>query len=349
MDISSYTIDGDVPFGVALSELDRRATQILLVVDSDNVLRGTITDGDMRRAILRKMPMESPVSMLMNPTPVTATPDCSERRAKELMAERRVHHLPIIDAQGRLKGIFTENELIGTDTLDLRAVLMVGGLGQRLGELTRECPKPLLKIGGKPILQTIVEQLCSSGVRDIYMAVNYLGTKIKEFFGDGGAFGVNITYLEEDKPLGTAGALRLLELTGDQPLLVMNGDILTKVNYARLLRFHNESLASATMCVREYVFNVPYGVVIVEESEITGIEEKPASHFFINSGIYILDPSVLHYVPNDGPFTMPELFDVLREQHKKTVAYPVHEYWMDVGNPDDFKSAGDHYESVFQN
>jgi NDP-sugar pyrophosphorylase family protein len=292
--------------------------------------------------------MDSPVSILMNPRPVTVTTDCSERRAKELMVERRVHHLPVIDEHGRLKGIFTENELIGVDRLELRAVLMVGGLGQRLGELTRECPKPLLKIGGKPILQTIVEQLYSSGVRDIYMAVNYLATKIKTFFGDGSAFGVKITYLEEDKPLGTAGALRLLELSGDRPLLVMNGDILTKVNYAHLLRFHNESRASATMCVREYVFNVPYGVVKVEESEITGIEEKPASHFFINSGIYILDPSVLHYIPVDGPFTMPELFDMLRENHKKTVAYPIHEYWMDIGNPEDFKSAHYNYEKIFK-
>jgi dTDP-glucose pyrophosphorylase len=347
MELQKYTVGPRMTFESALLEMDTRATQILLVVDDFGVLLGTITDGDLRRAILRKLPQDSSVTTIMNPRPIKVGEGCLESLAREIMRANRIRHLPIVGSNGLLRGLFTEETLVGSQALPLQAVLMVGGYGKRLGDMTRNCPKPMLKVGGRPILHTIVDQLRQIGVNKIHMAVNYLSGQIKDYFEDGQAFGVSISYVEEAEPLGTAGALRLLKEVVETPMLVMNGDILTRVNFADLLRFHQENNAVATMCVREFYQQVPFGVVQLSGAEILGIEEKPASRFFINSGIYVLEPCVMHYIPSSGAFGMPSLFDVLREQHKKTVAYPIHEYWMDVGNPGDFQTANESFASVF--
>lgn len=346
--LNRYVISPDSPFREAISELDKRATQILLIVDPDDKLIGTVTDGDMRRALLRNFADDTPLSQVMNPAPLKVLEDCTPQQAKSLMHANRIHHLPIVDVNNRLKGVFTEDSLIGGETVNATAILMVGGYGRRLGIMTSDCPKPMLKIGGKPILQTIVEQLRDAGITDIVLAVNYLASQIKDYFGDGGEFAVQISYLEEDAPLGTAGALRLLDYRDyDRPLLVMNGDILTRVNFMHLVRFHTTHDASATMCVREFHQQVPYGVVRVDGLRIESIEEKPASRFFINSGIYVIDPGSLEYLTAEGALDMPSFFDLLREQQKLTLAYPIHEYWADIGNPEEFRAAELRYSSEF--
>lgn len=345
--LDQYTIYSSETFQTALSEMDKRGKQILLVVNSDNRLIGTITDGDLRRAILRKVPSDANVRDLFNPNPITVKEHVSVATIREMMISKRIHHIPIVDDHGVLIGLHTEDLVVGSDQLGLQAVIMVGGYGRRLGEMTKNCPKPMLQLGGKPILQTIVEQLQSAGIMKISLAVNYLASQIKDFFDDGSRFGVEIDYLEETEPLGTAGALRLLNDVGSDPILVLNGDILTRVNFAHVLRFHLRQMASATMCVREYKYQVPYGVVNLRGVNITGIEEKPATTMFINSGIYIINPDTLKYIPPSGSFPMTDLFDQLRRNELTTVAYPIHEYWKDIGSPEDFEAASQEFEAEF--
>jgi dTDP-glucose pyrophosphorylase len=347
MELDLYTIPSDTKFQQAISEMDARGKQILLVVDEHKKLIGTVTDGDLRRGYLKKCPPDTPILEILNSNPIKVDETASDSEIRQLMISKGIHHIPIVDSVGVLTGLHTADAVVSSRPLQLSAILMVGGLGKRLGALTTNCPKPMLEMGGKPILQTIVEQLRVAGVTRIYMAVNYLGDQIKQHFGDGGNFGVSIRYLEEHVPLGTAGALRLLEGIGDDPLLVMNGDILTKVNYSHILRFHNTHKAVATMCVREFGYQLPYGVVELDGIHIKKIDEKPATVVFVNSGIYVLDPSALGLIPESGPYQMPELFSRLRAIGRKTVAYPIIEYWKDIGSPEDFKEAEGEFESTF--
>jgi len=342
-----YTIHCSESFQTALSEMDKRGKQILLVIDSDKKLIGTITDGDLRRAILRKVSPNENVGKVLNPDPICVDERFSGSAVRDLMKSKSIHHVPIIDENGVLMGVHTEDMLVSSTHLGLQAVIMVGGYGRRLGELTKNCPKPMLHLGGKPILQTIIEQLQSAGIHKISLAVNYLASQIKEFFGDGNRFGVAIDYIEEPEPLGTAGALRLMKDVQDEPLLVINGDILTSVNFAHVLRFHNRYSAIATMCVREYKFQVPYGVVNLNGVYIEGLEEKPAATMFINSGVYIVNREALSMIPGNGVFQMTELFDLLREKGFATVAYPIHEYWKDIGSPEDFQEAQNDFNRTF--
>jgi dTDP-glucose pyrophosphorylase/predicted transcriptional regulator len=347
MELDLYTIPSNTKFHQAISEMDARGKQILLVVDDERRLIGTVTDGDLRRGYLKKSPPDTPILEILNSNPIKVDETASVSEIRQLMILKGIHHIPIVDSVGVLTGLHTADAVVSSRPLQLSAILMVGGLGKRLGELTSNCPKPMLEMGGKPILQTIVEQLRVAGVTRIYMAVNYLGDQIKQHFGDGSSFGVSVRYLEEHAPLGTAGALRLLEGIGDDPLLVMNGDILTKVNYSHILSFHNTHKAVATMCVREFGYQLPYGVVELDGIHIKKIDEKPATVVFVNSGIYVLDPSALGLIPESGPYQMPELFSILRDTGRKTVAYPIIEYWKDIGSPEDFKEAEGEFESTF--
>jgi NDP-sugar pyrophosphorylase family protein len=245
-------------------------------------------------------------------------------------------------------GIFTEESLIHDRPLTNTVVLMVGGRGKRLRPLTETCPKPMLRIGGKPILETTIETLRDSGFRHFVLSINYLAEQIERYFGDGSRYGIRINYIRESEPLGTAGALRHLAPVPTCPFVVMNGDILTRLNYVHLLLYHQQSQASATMCVREFDQQVPFGVVELDGKSISRIKEKPKARYFVNSGIYVLEPTTLEYVPDGGPFDMPELFNVLREQRKATIAYPIREYWMDIGRPDDFLQAEREFSFHFE-
>jgi len=319
--------------------IDSSAMQIALVVDGETHLLGTVTDGDIRRGILRGLSLDETIDKIMNRNPSVCNEDEPREAVIARMSARRLHHMPVVNKDGRLVGLETHEELLSPRERSNIVVLMAGGLGVRLRPLTENCPKPMLKIGGRPILETILLNFIEYGFSRFYISVNYMADVVKSYFGDGSRWGVQISYLHEDQRLGTAGALALLPEKPAAPLFIMNGDLLTKVNFAHLMDFHAAHKAKATMCVREYDFQVPYGVVKIESHSITAIEEKPVQSFFVNAGIYVLEPETLNLIPKDVFFDMPTLFDKLIAAGKEVSAFPIREYWLDIGHLEDFERA----------
>lgn len=340
-------VSEQTPLLEATKVLDASSLQIILVVDEDRKLLGTITDGDIRRGILKGISFSEPVQKIMNSNPTAARIDDSRANILAEMKRKKIHHMPLVDEQRRVVGLDTLDELINPLAKENRVILMAGGLGSRLRPLTNDCPKPMLKVGGKPLLETILENFIEHGFCRFYISVNYMSEVVKTYFGDGSRWGVDIRYLHEDQRLGTAGALSLLPEKPQEPLIVMNGDLLTKVNFSQLLGFHSEHNAQATMCAREYDFQVPYGVVKIDGHRITGIDEKPIQRFFVNAGIYVLEPDTLGLIAPNTFFDMPSLFEKLIEQKQETAAFPIREYWLDIGHMADFDRANGEYGDVF--
>lgn len=324
--------------------------QVALVVNSEKKLLGMVTDGDFRRGVLKGIELNEPVTRIMSQSPTTAS--CKEERGalRQIMFKKKIRHLPLINDTEEVTGLLTLMDFSEQNEKENYIVIMAGGLGTRLGELTKNYPKPLLKVGNKPILETLIENFSEHGFKNIFLSVNYLGEQIKEHFGEGNAWGVNIQYLQESQKLGTAGSISLLpEMPEQKPLIVMNGDILTKVNFSQLLDFHHEHEADATMCVREYDFQVPYGVVDLKQEKISNIEEKPVQSFFVNAGIYVLSPSITQLVPSDCFFDMTDLFQLLLNNSKSVIAFPLREYWIDIGRSEDFVKANHDFVNIFDN
>ena len=333
--------------GDAIRSLDASARQICLVVDADERLLGTVTDGDIRRGLLRSLKLESSVSEIMNPKPITAPPDADREALLDLMTSRSIRKIPLIDKTGRAVGIADLGDLVRPDPGGHQVVILAGGAGTRLRPLTENTPKPLLNVGGKSLLESTIERLAEHGFRDIYLSVNYKAEMIADLFGDGRRLGVRIRYLRESAPLGTAGPLSLLPERPSKPLIVMNGDLLTTINLRRLLEFHFEHGAAATMAVREQEFEIPYGVVSHEDGRFANIDEKPIQTFFINAGIYILEPDVLSLVPPGVRFDMTDLLKALSAAGKPVATFPICEYWLDIGRPDDLDRAERDYPIHF--
>jgi dTDP-glucose pyrophosphorylase len=322
-----------------IAKVDTSGLQIALVLAPDDSLLGILTDGDIRRAILAGKSLQVPVSEVMSVQPTTVTASTPRDEMLALMRRNVFHHLPLVDEAGRVVGLATLDELIGAVERPNWVVLMAGGLGTRLQPLTDECPKPLLAVGGKPILETIIESFAEQGFKRIFLSVNYKADLIRNHFGAGERWGVDVDYLHETTRLGTAGALSLLPGKPTAPIVVMNGDLLTRASFDNLLQFHHAQGAAATMAVREYDFQVPYGVVRIDGTRIEAIEEKPVQKFFVNAGIYVLSPEALDYVPAETSFDMPSLFDQLIAAGKATAAYPLREYWLDIGRLEEFERA----------
>lgn len=341
------TLDPLTPIIQAIQIIDNGGMQIGLVVNQNNRLLGTVTDGDIRRGILKGIPMDEPVQLIMNPKPTVARIDDDKEDILAKMKIKRLHQIPVVDQKRCLVSVETLDNLIQTEQRDNWVVLMAGGLGSRLRPLTDQCPKPLLKVGGKPILETIIESFLQHGFCRFYISVNYKANMIEEYFGDGSQWGADIRYIREDRRMGTAGALGLLPEKPSQPILIMNGDLLTKVNFQHLLDFHIENKAKATMCVREYNYQVPYGVVKVDKQHLIEIIEKPVQRFFVNAGIYVLDPKVLKIIPKNEYFDMPSLFSELNKTKHETCVFPVREYWIDIGQKIDFEKANGEFSGVF--
>jgi dTDP-glucose pyrophosphorylase len=327
----------------AIVRIDSASYKILLVVDSENHLIGTVTDGDIRRGLLQGIPLTEPLEQVMNVSPHTVSEQDRKQNTLELMDRIGQRYIPKVDSKNCVIGIEVKDELIQPEFYDNWVILMAGGLGSRLKPLTDNCPKPLLKIGDKSVLEIIIENFKESGFHNFLIAVNYKAEMIKEYFSDGRSWGVNIQYIHETERLGTAGALSLLPSAPTKPFLVMNGDLLTKVDFQHLLDFHLEHQAKATMCVREYDFQVPYGVVNIVEQRIVDIDEKPVHRFFVNAGIYVLDPEALSDIPTQTFFDMPQLFERIIAQKEETRVFPIHEYWLDIGKMEDFKIANREY------
>lgn len=347
-DWKTVVVAPDISIRETIRIIDQGALKIALVVDAGQRLLGTVTDGDVRRGILKGCSLEDGVRQVMNTSPTVAGKQDSREKILALMRQKQIYQIPLVDAGGVLVGLEVIDTILAPPRFDNWVVLMAGGLGSRLKSLTAEIPKPLLKVGDKPILETILDNFIEHGFHRFFIAVNYKSELIEEYFGDGSRWGVRIDYLREKKKLGTAGALGLLPERPDAPVLVMNGDVLTKVNLQQLLDFHLDHRVAATMCVREYDFQVPYGVVKLDRHRIASIEEKPIQRFFVNAGIYVLNPEALETVPSDTYFDMPSLFTRLAEEQRETAAFPIREYWLDIGRLDDFERAQAEFGSAFE-
>ncbi len=343
----NVVVSADTRLSEAIKRIDESALQVAVVLNDDGRLVGMVTDGDVRRALLRGNGLEVPVASAMNARPTSMPEGTPRDELLSLMRRKGIRQLPLTDAQGRVCGLVTVDELTGSGRRDNWVVLMAGGLGSRLRPLTDDCPKPMLQVGNKPLLQTILENFAEDGFHRFYISVNYMAEMITDYFGDGSRWGVEIVYLHETQRLGTAGALSLLPAVPEQPLLVMNGDLLTKVNFRQLLEFHADHHAQATMCVREYDLQVPYGVVTTDGHRIASIDEKPVHHFFVNAGIYVIEPSALARIPRQQFFDMPTLFTQLVEGGQETSVFPIREYWLDIGHMADYQRANGEYTAIF--
>ncbi len=344
-DLEPFCTRPDRPIVAAMELMERNAAGIALVVDDDSRLIDTITDGDVRRALLAHTDIDQPVSALLDHKrgaadshpPITAPVDTPAAELITTMNAAAIRQVPMVDDAGRVRGLALLSDLVREYEQPLTAVVMAGGFGRRLMPLTESTPKPMLPVGGRPVLEHILDGLRSSGIRHVNLTTHFKGEQIHGHFGSGEDFGIDISYVDEEQPLGTAGALSLLEKS-DGPLLVMNGDVLTRVDFARMHAFHAEHEAAMTVAVKAHEVEVPYGVVETNGSFVTHVKEKPRIKHFINAGIYILDPQVREHIEPGTRLDMPQLVERLVDAGLRVASFPVHEYWIDIG----------HYESLEQ-
>lgn len=330
--------------------IDPSTMQMALVVDESRRLLGMVTDGDIRRGLLRGIGLDQPVERVMNPHPTTAFVGQDPDNLATLMRQLKIRALPILDSRGVLIDLALLDNILSpsASTRENWVVLMAGGRGTRLAPLTHTLPKPMIPVGGTPLLESIICNFVKQGFHRFFLSVNYKADIIRNHFGDGHRFDAEIRYIEEDKPLGTGGALSLLPEHPTQPLIVMNGDILTALPFSQLIDFHQQNGADGTMCVREHQIQVPYGVVRTSGINLRAIVEKPERRFFVNTGIYTLNPDALDLVPKDTAYGMTDLFSDLVRQSKKTVVFPIREYWMDIGQHSDLAQAQSDYAEFFE-
>lgn len=324
----------------ALAVINAEALRICLVVDHEQRLLGVVTDGDIRRAILNNGALTQSVTAVMNSTPITVSQKMTRAELLSIMRDRSILSLPIVDDNGRLMGLETWEQAEQTPNYENPVFIMAGGFGTRLRPLTDNCPKPMLKIGDKPILETLINQFTRAGFKNIYISTHYMPEQITSYFGDGSAWGASIQYVHEETPLGTGGALGLLPSDiPEHPLILINGDVLTTVDFERLLDFHNKHNPVATMCVREYDYQIPYGVISGDGHRIIEMQEKPIQTYFVNAGIYVVSPQLFMNVPRQERIDMPTLLEQKIADNDDVLMFPIHEYWLDIGRLDDFKRA----------
>lgn len=332
----------------ALQTIDKWGMKIALIVDGDEKLLGTLSDGDIRRGLLGGLGLDDSIESIVFRNPTVSGINDSKDDILRMATEKKLSCIPVVDSEGVLVGLEDVGEILTPTPFSNTVVLMAGGLGSRLRPLTDNMPKPLLQVGDKPILETIINGFVKYGFTRIILSVSYKAEMIESYFGDGSDFGVQLEYIHEDKRMGTAGALSLMKKHLSEPFFVMNADLLTNVNFAHMMEYHLTHKAAATMGVREYDFQVPYGVVNVEGHNILGIEEKPVHKFYVSGGVYVLSPEVLQYIPEDTFYDMPTLFEALIEQKAKSISFPIREYWLDIGRMSDFNRANAEYHGVFR-
>ena len=336
----SALLKSNQTLGDAAELLTKSALRIVLVVDDQRHLLGTVTDGDIRRALARGCQMTIAVNTVMQADPITLNEGDSRQKALNVMRRKNLLHLPILDQYGVVVGREILQDLLFRTPRENPVLLMAGGFGSRLYPLTRDVPKPLLPVGEKPILQMILEQLVDTGFSKFFLSVHYRSKQVMEHFGDGSRWGVKIEYLQEEQPLGTAGALSLLDPDAlKQPLVMMNADLLTGLDFSQLLDYHSAHKGLATVCVREYDFQVPYGVVRGDGSLVVEIVEKPIQTFFVNAGIYVLEPAFLSGCRAGQAQDMPDLLQQAVNEGSKISMFPVHESWIDIGGIEQYERA----------
>lgn len=329
----------DATIQQVIRNLDQVAIKIVLVVDEHGELEGTISDGDIRRGLLRGLDLNSRIDTVIHRNPLVVPPELGHETVMQLMVANKIQQIPVVDKHQKVVGLHLWDEITLPPARPNLMVIMAGGKGTRLMPHTENCPKPMVIVAGKPILEHIIERGKLEGFSHFVLAIHYLGHMIEDYFGNGERMGVRIDYLREQSPLGTAGALSLLSPRPDAPFILTNGDVITDIRYGELLDFHNRHEAVATMAVRIHEWQHPFGVVQIQGVEIVGFEEKPVARSHINAGVYTLSPEALDDLTADAPCDMPTLFERLQAKAKRTVAYPMHEPWLDVGRPDDLVTA----------
>lgn len=323
----------------AIRNLNESSMKIVVVVNARGELEGTISDGDIRRGLLKGLDFNSPIESIIHRNALVVPPALGRETVMQLMRVNKIQQIPVVDEHQQVVGLHLWDELSTPPVRSNLMVIMAGGKGIRLRPFTENCPKPLVLVAGKPMLEHIIERGKLEGFRHFVLAIHYLGHMIEDYFGNGERLGVRIDYLREQSPLGTAGALGLLKPRPDAPFVVTNGDVLTDIRYGELLDFHMRQNASATMAVRLHEWQHPFGVVQTKGVEIVGFEEKPIARTHINAGVYVLEADALTVLEEGAPCDMPTLFERLQAKMKRTVAYPMHEPWLDVGRPDDLSLA----------
>ena len=332
-------LPADATLQQVIHNLEETGWQVVLVVSPDGTLVGTLTDGDIRRGLLRGLTLNSSIDAIVYREPLVVPPQLGRDTVLQLMQANKIHQLPVVDPDRRVVGLHVWKELMIPGQRPNLMVIMAGGQGTRLRPHTERCPKPMLRVGGKPMLEHIIERARAEGFQRFVLAIHYLGHMIEDYFGDGGRWNMRIDYLREESPLGTAGAIGLLNPRPNMPFLVSNGDVLTDIRYGELLDFHCRNGAAATMAVRMHEWQHPFGVVRTKGLDIIGFEEKPIARSHINAGIYVLEPGALDTLTVGERCDMPTLFSRLQEHAARTIVYPMHEPWLDVGRADDYRQA----------
>ncbi len=323
----------------AIKVLDSVALKILLITNEKNVFLGTVTDGDIRRGLLRGLNLESPIKEIVNQKSLTVPPGLNQEMVLQIMTSNKIQQIPILNEQGVVVGLHLWDELKTYKELSNIMIIMAGGKGERLHPQTLNCPKPLLPFNGKPILEHIILRAKKHGLNHFILAIHYLGHMIEDYFGNGEKFGVKIEYLRENLPLGTAGALSLLEIKPEETFIVTNGDIVTNIDYTQFINFHLENKANATMAVRNYEWQNPFGEVKTKGIEIIEFEEKPVYRSYINAGVYALESSTLSLLENSKHCDMPTFINRIKGATNRVIAFPIYESWNDIGSPIDFAKA----------
>ena len=347
INVSQIFVSPNLTIGKALKVINTGAVKIAIVVNDNNQLLGTLSDGDLRRGLISKKSLDDHIEDIYFKTPITASRNESRESLLNLCSFNHISQIPIIDSDRKVVDLFFLDDELSKKQFENNVVLMVGGLGSRLRPLTENIPKPMLSVGGKPILQTIVKGFVDKGFNKITMCLGYKSNVIQKFFKDGSEFGATIDYVEEDKQMGTAGALTLLTKKLNKPFFVMNGDLLTNINYEQMLDYHYLHNSIATMCVREYDIQVPYGVVNTNNEEIISIEEKPVHSFFVNAGIYLLEPECIKMIPKNEYYDMTSLFEKIISKDQKAISFPLRDYWLDIGKESEYKKANNDFSNVF--
>lgn len=345
--ISIMFISTDSTIKNAMEVIEKGGRGIALVVDNDRRLLGIITDSDVRRAILKDVPLNNTVKSIMNEHFTFVSTNYTKKLVQTIFEQKSIIQLPVLDDNMRVTDIIYFNEFNKKISKDNYAIVMAGGLGTRLSPLTKDIPKPMLMVGARPILETIIEQLKSFGFINIILSLNYKGEMIENYFQDGSNFGVNISYIKEKKRLGTAGAIKLAEKYLDKSFFVTNGDVLTKLNFEQFMQFHKKNNNAITIGTKKYELQIPYGVVDIKNEAVTRLNEKPMLNFFINAGMYCLEPETIGYIPKNKYFDITQLIDRYINEKRSVGSYPIMEYWMDIGQMDDYKQANLDYNDLF--
>lgn len=345
--IEKYCIKQDATIKEVMGIIDENLIGGVFIIDNENRVKGVMTDGNIRRALLKGYNMDEGITGLYSESYKYVNKFVSKKKVKELMLKYKIRQVPVVDDENRIVDLYFLDDVISYDKKDNYVFILAGGLGTRLRPLTDNIPKPMLKVGKKPILEHIIEQFKEYGYKNFIISLNYKGNVIEEYFGDGKNLDINIEYVRETKKLGTAGSIKLAENKLDKPFIVINGDILTGIDFDGFFNYHMKNKHDITVGVRNYDMKIPYGVIVMEDKLIKSLQEKPSYNFYINSGVYVLNKSVVKHIPKDKEYNMTDLIEKVIELGGRCGTYSITEYWSDIGQIDDFKKANEDIKKFF--